>query len=65
MLPVTVDAATSPLGARGVDLVTASTKRRRRGEGSIEIEIYGARIHLRGAVDAPALRSVLDVLAQR
>ena len=43
---------------------------RRRSEGAlvaatIEIELYGARIHLRGGVDAQALRSVLDVLAQR
>jgi len=32
---------------------------------TIEIELYGARIHLHGGVDAQALRSVLDVLAQR
>jgi len=31
----------------------------------IEIEVFGARIRLKGAVDAEALRSVLDVLSQR
>lgn len=33
--------------------------------GTIELEIYGARLRLRGEVDADALRSVLAVLAQR
>ena len=65
MLPVTMAAATSVLGSRADDLVGASAKRRRVGAGSIEIELYGARIHLRGGVDPQALRSVLDVLAQR
>jgi transposase len=65
MLPVTVAVATSVLGSRADDLVDASAKRRRPGAATIEIELYGARIHLRGGVDAQALRSVLDVLAQR
>ena len=65
LLPVTIEAATALLEARVLDQVDAVTKRRRLGAASIEIELYGARIHLRGGVDAPALRSVLDVLAQR
>ena len=65
MLPVIVEAATSAHGAHADDLVDASPKRRRSGAATIEIELYGARIHLRGGVDAQALRSVLDALAQR
>jgi transposase len=65
MLPVTIEAATALLEARAGDQVDAATNRRRPGAASIEIELYGAHIHLRGGVDAQALRSVLDVLAQR
>ena len=65
MLPVIMEAATSAPGAQADDLVDASPKRRRPVAATIEIELYGARIHLRGGVDAQALRSVLDVLAQR
>ncbi|MBS1247148.1 MAG: transposase [Proteobacteria bacterium] len=43
----------------------AAPQRRRPGAASIEIELYGARIHLRGGVDVQSLRSVLAVLAQR
>ena len=57
--------AASKAGAQADDLVDASAKRRRPVAATIEIELYGARIHLRGGVDAQALRSVLDVLAQR
>jgi transposase len=65
LLPVTIEAATALLEARAGDQVDAATNRRRPGAASIEIELYGAHIHLRGGVDAQALRSVLDVLAQR
>ena len=65
MLPVIMTAATSKPGAHAADLVDASAKRSRPVAATIEIELYGARIHLRGGVDAQALRSVLDVLAQR
>src|ERR1700681_1494176 len=65
MLPVTLDAVTAPLEATTDDQVGAATKRRRPGAATIELELYGARIHLRGGVDTQALRSVLDVLAQR
>jgi transposase len=33
--------------------------------GLIEIELEGGRVRVRGAVDAQALRTVLDVLAKR
>jgi hypothetical protein len=52
-----------PGGEDGVS--TATTNRRRAGAAAIEIEAYGVRIHLRGSVDAHALRGVLDVLSQR
>ena len=65
LLPVTLDAATAPAQVPADDPVAAATTRTRPGVGSIEIELYGARIHLRGGVDVQALRSVLAVLAQR
>lgn len=65
MLPVTIDAVTAQVEGRADDQVDAAAKRRRPGAATIEIELYGARILLRGAVDTQALRSVLDVLAQR
>jgi len=65
LLPVIVTAATAKPCAPADDLVDASVPRRRPVAASIEIELYGARIHLRGGVDSQALRSVLDVLAQR
>ena len=63
MLPIAIEATPSVLETRAGD--DASSKRRRAAAATIEIELYGARIHLRGGVDADALRSVLDVLAQR
>ena len=65
LLPVTIEAATARLQTRADDPVDAATKRRRSEAASIEIELYGAHIYLRGGVDAQALKSVLDVLAQR
>lgn len=65
LLPVTIDPASALLAARANDQVDAATERRRPVAVTIEIEVHGARIHLRGGVDAQALRSVLDVLAQR
>jgi transposase len=40
-------------------------KRAKSNAATIELEVYGARIRLRGGVDVASLRSVLDVLAQR
>jgi transposase len=65
LLPVTIEAATARLETRADDPVDAAPKRRRPEAASIEIELYGAHIYLRGGVDAQALKSVLDVLAQR
>jgi transposase len=65
MLPVAIDAtATVSVLEAGIG-GNASSKPKRAAAASIEIELYGARIHLRDGVDADALRSVLDVLAQR
>jgi transposase len=65
MLPVAIDAtATASVLEAGIG-GNASSKPKRAAAATIEIELYGARIHLRGGVDADALRSVLDVLAQR
>jgi transposase len=58
LLPVTIEGK----GATpGVDM----GKRTNSNAGTIELEVYGARIRLRGGVDVASLRSVLDVLAQR
>jgi transposase len=58
LLPVTVEAEVA-----GADVDTG--KRTHSSAGTIELEVYGARLRLRGSVDVAALRSVLDVLAQR
>jgi transposase-like protein len=65
MLPVTIDTVTAVSTHTTDDPVDSATQRSRPGSPSIEIELYGARIHLRGGVDAQALRCVLDELAQR
>ena len=54
LLPVMIEAK------GGVDV-----EAEKRSAGTIELEVYGARIRLRGGVDAASLRSVLEVLAQR
>ncbi len=64
LLPVSVRRASPAFGADN-GASTATTNRRRAGAAAIEIEVYGARIHLRGSVDAQRLRAVLDVLSQR
>ena len=64
LLPVRVQRA-SPVPGGEDGASTATTNRRRAGAAAIEIEVYGARIHLRGGVDAQGLRAVLDALAQR
>ncbi len=65
MLPVTIESTPSAQPRSSPEQIEPGTKRRRVPVASIEIELYGARIHLRGGVYAQALRSVLDVLAQR
>ena len=59
MLPVAIEVAPSVLEVRADDLVDGSTTRKRSAAPIIEVELYGARIHLRGGVDAQVLRSVL------
>jgi len=62
LLPVTVDADAQAMDAALPKAMAPVVGR----EGSvIEIEMAGARIVLRGGVDARALRVVVDVLAQR
>ena len=65
LLPVSVQRVARAHGAPGEDGVSAATKQRRAGTAAIEIELYGARIHLRGGVDAQALQAVLVVLSRR
>lgn len=57
LLPVTIEAK------GGAEVET--DQRTPPSTGTIELEVYGARIRLRGGVDVASLRSVLDVLAQR
>lgn len=63
LLPVSVQRV-SPGHETAADDDVSTTKPRRAGAG-IEIELYGARIHLRGGVDAQVLCAVLDVLSRR
>ena len=63
LLPVTItdpEATLAPAGDAG-----ARGKRRYRTRGTIEIELNGARLVVKGAVDAEALRVVLSLLASR
>lgn len=55
LLPVTVQASSAPSAP-------ASSS---SSQDIIEIEIHGARVHLRGEVSVQRLGAVLDVLAQR
>ena len=64
LLPVSVQRVSPADEAPADDGMSPTTKPRRVGS-AIEIELYGARIHLRGEVDAQALRAVLDVLSRR
>ena len=56
LLPVTIEASAA---MDGDDI----GKRTKSNAGTIELEVYGVRIRLRGGVDVASLRSVLDVLA--
>lgn len=63
MLPITV----TPTGqlASHARAETGRPGSKRSPAGMIEIELEGARIRVRGAVDGTALRMVLETLAQR
>jgi transposase len=65
LLPVSVQRGAPAREASGDDGVSTATKPRRSGGAVIEIEVCGARIHLRGGVDVQALHAVLDVLSRR
>ena len=65
LLPVILEAATSAAKVCADHPVPASTRRHSPEASDIEIALYGARILLRGAVDAQALTRVLDVLSRR
>ena len=62
LLPVTVSAA--PV-KHTTKVVVAPASRRPAGDGSIDIELNGARIRLLGAVDGETLRCVLNTLKQQ
>ena len=62
LLPVTVAAATVKSAKHAA---AVPTPRRPASEGSIDIELNGARIRLLGAVDGETLRCVLNMLRQR
>ena len=49
----------------GESIASNKPVRRYRARGAIEIELNGARIVLKGTVDAEALRVVLAALASR
>lgn len=66
LLPVTITDAGATVPAVAPEPIAASKlARRARARGAIEIEFNGARIVLRGAVNAQALRAVLEALVSR
>jgi transposase len=66
LLPITVTESPAALPAVAAEPVAASQPvRRARVRGAIQIELNGARIVLKGAVDAAALRVVLTALVSR
>jgi transposase len=66
LLPVTIADAGATVPAVAAEPVVGNKPvRRYRVRGAIEIEINGARIVLKGAVDGQALRVVLEALVCR
>lgn len=63
LLPVTITDACVPTAA--IESSSRRTPRRYAARGVIEIELNGARLVLKGVVDAEALRVVLSVLSTR
>jgi len=53
------------LSAPSARIEEGPPRARLAGAGVIDIELEGGRVRVRGAVDAQALRTVLDVLAKR
>jgi transposase len=63
LLPVTIEASEgAEVAASSVDSKPSPAEQR---DGSIEIELGGARIRLHGAVDPQAIRAVVLALTQR
>ena len=66
LLPVTIADAGALVRGLTTEPVAASQRARRsRARGAIEIEYNGARIVVKGAVDAQTLRVVLEALVSR
>ena len=61
LLPVTIDPL-PPVGAMGTSTLGAVNTTRAAASGVIEIELGGARVRLRGAVDQASVRCVLQTL---
>ena len=66
LLPVTIaDAGALVRGLTPEPVAASQRARRSRARGAIEIEYNGARIVVKGAVDAQTLRVVLEALVSR
>lgn len=66
LLPVTIEGSTAALPAGIPERVPAGKSARSLElPGCIEIEVYGALIRIKGAVDPDALCSVLEALSQK
>jgi len=66
LLPVMIEGSNSPLAAGTPAQISAGESARCSGLPScIEIEVFGALVRIKGAVDPDALRSVLEALAQQ
>ena len=66
LLPVTIADVGASVPALAPEPVAASQPARRsRARGAIEIELNGARIVVKGAVDGHTLRGVLEALVSR
>lgn len=64
LLPVTIDPLPPIAAARVVAPESAAAPARATPAGVIEIEIGGARVRLRGAVDEASVRCVLQTLRE-
>jgi len=66
LLPVTItDSVAQTSATAGESVGSGKPVRRYRTRGVIEIELNGARLVLKGAVDSEALRVVLSALLSR
>jgi transposase len=64
LLPVNVEQVSRAAESRLLETV-APVPSRAASSGSIEIELPGGRVRLKGAVDRETLRSVLQILTDR